>query len=78
MTFDIDDKTKIPLFAVVAAMPIIFGGIFWMTIIYDGVVEATRVNIQQDQTLKEESKVLLDIQERVIRIEERLKTKNRE
>lgn len=73
MAADIDEKTKVPLFAVLASIPILVGGIIWLTAIYAQVVEATRINAVQDETLKDQGKILIDIQERVIRIEERVK-----
>lgn len=79
---DITDRTKIPLFAVIAS---VFAGggvlitVVWMAAMsYSQGVEATRVNAAQDVRLDKQSEkieqlrtLLLDIRDRTVRIEER-------
>jgi hypothetical protein len=71
----ISDKTKVPLFAVLAAMPVIFGFIFWLTTIYAATIEAKEANIHQDLKIDQTRDILLDIRDRLIRIEERVNRK---
>jgi len=59
---DISEKTKVPLFAVLASSPFIIGAILWMTSI-DAKASAA----------KEIYPMVQNILERVIRIEENLK-----
>lgn len=64
----IDDKAKISLFAVLAATPVVVGGIIWLTNI-DNRAAAAQV---EARGLRE---LVIDVRERLIRIEERMKNK---
>ncbi len=77
---DINEKTRISLYAVVATIPFLFGGIFWLSTIYEQGAEAARVNVRQDRVLDEQGRsidqvkdMVIEIRERTVRIEERLK-----
>lgn len=60
---NIDDKTKIPLFAVIIAIPFVVGGIAWLTSI-----DAKATQAKEDlQGLKP---LVIDIRERQIRLEQ--------
>jgi hypothetical protein len=66
----IDEKTHVPLFAVVASVPFIFGAIFWLT-----TIDLKASASQED--LKNLRPLVQDIHDRVIRIDEFLrKNKN--
>ena len=69
---DITSSTKIQLWGVLAAVPFLIGGIMWLTTIYSTAVEAQRANEKQDQKIESQMNLLLDIRERVIRIETKL------
>jgi len=68
----IDDRTSIPLFAALAATPIIIGFIVWLSTIYSMASNAEFVNIQQDDKIINNGKILIDIRERLIRIETKI------
>lgn len=66
---DITDKTRVGLFAVLGALPVIIGGIFWLSMIYFKAEAAERMNEKQEQKLDSQMAILLDIRDRVIRLE---------
>lgn len=68
---DINDRTKIPLFAVMASMPVLAGGLVWLSVIYFKADAAEQYNIKQDLKIETQMSLLLDIRDRVIRIEEK-------
>jgi hypothetical protein len=72
---EIDGKTNIPLFAVLASIPILVGFIFWISTIYSITLSAQSANAAQDIKIDQTRDLLIDIRERVIRIEERITTK---
>lgn len=63
---DITDKTKISFFAVLCSVPILVGGILWLANID---AKATAASIEA----KSMREMVLDIHDRIIRIEEHLK-----
>lgn len=63
---EIDERTKIPLFAVLAAVPFIVGGLLWLTSIDS---KASQANDRVSGVLE----MLIDVRERTIRIEQQLK-----
>lgn len=80
MQIDINDKTRVPLFVVVATMPVIVVSVFWIASL------GSRVAASEQRTDRvvdkihimeaKEDKVLegiIDIRERLSRIEERIK-----
>lgn len=72
MAFHIDEKTKISLYAVFIAIPTVIGGILWLSAIYASVAQATSVNAAQDVKIEQSRDLLIDIRERIIRIETKL------
>lgn len=72
---NIDERTKIPLFTALSAVAFIVGGAMWLTIIYADVAEAKRINEKQDRQIQNQTEILTDIRDRIIRIEEHLKTR---
>lgn len=64
----LDERTKIPLFAVLSALPFVVGGILWLSSI-----DAKASNSQDE--VREMKKILIETHESVIRIEEYLKHK---
>ena len=69
MVHTIDDKTRIPLFAVATALPVILGGVISITLMY-AKVNAQEVNLQkQQEKIDQQMIVLLDIRDKVIRLE---------
>ena len=63
---DITDKTKVSLFAVLVSVPVLVGGIVWLT-----TIDAKASGAQEE--LKGVKEMLVDVRERVIRIEEQVK-----
>ena len=68
---EINEKTKVGLFAVLGSLPILVGGIIWLTTIDSKAAAA------QEQ-IKGVVGLLMDVRERVIRIEERQKKEIKE
>lgn len=67
---DITDKTKVPLILVGATIPFIIGLVLWLGGVSSAASEAQRVNDKQDVRIDAQLSLLLDIRDRVIRIEE--------
>ncbi len=75
MSVDITEKTRVPLFWVAVSIPTLLGGMFWLTAIWQQGAEAARINDRQDRQLNSQIEILTDIRDRVIRIEEKLKSR---
>jgi hypothetical protein len=69
---DINGKTKIGLFTVIGSLPVLVGGIMWLTYMSSKVEAAEKSNDRQDSKIEAQQNILLDIRERVIRIEEKI------
>ena len=69
---DIGDETRIPLFAVLTALPVLIGFIFWLSTIYAVATSAEETNAAQEVKIEQTRDLLLDIRERIIRIEEKI------
>ena len=67
---NIDEKTKISLFAALASIPFLVGGIIWLSSI-----EQKASAAQND--MRDLKPVIEEIRDRVIRIEEQLKTRRK-
>lgn len=66
---NIDNKTKIELYAVLGGLPVIIGFIFWISVIYQK-VDAHEKDINQLKVNEEKQiDLLIDIRERIIRLE---------
>lgn len=72
---DLNDKTRIQLWSVLVAVPFLVGGVMWLTTMYSSTVEAQKTNDRQDIKLEAQLSLLLDIRDRVIRIETKLPQK---
>ncbi len=69
----IDEKTNIPLFPVLSATTVLVGLVFWITsIFFQGVANSRDIDEMKTDG-KEEIKILKEINDRVIRIEEQIK-----
>lgn len=73
MAIKLDDKTTIPLFGVVLAMPALIGGILWLSNIDAKSTQALSGNDKNENSLRDQGRVLQEIRESVVRIEEKLK-----
>lgn len=69
----ITEKTKVSLFAVVIAIPTFVGFVYWLAAISISTAQATKMNEVQDQKLDSQTLLIMDIRDRVIRIEEKVK-----
>ena len=72
MALKIDDSTSVPLFAVLAVVPVAVGFIIWLSTIYSIASNAERSNISQEIKIEATRDLLIDIRDRVIRIEEKI------
>jgi len=69
---NLTEKSSIPLFAALASLPVVFGGIFWLSSMYASISVAEIQNNKQDVKIESTLVVLLDIRDRIIRLEEKL------
>lgn len=69
----LDERTTIPLFAVLTSLPLLVGGILWLTNIDAKASQALTGFEKQEVQTGEQSKLLHEVRDSVIRIEERLK-----
>lgn len=69
----ITEKTKVPLFMVLIAIPTVVYFIYWLAAISISTANATKMNEVQDQKLDSQTILIMDIRDRVIRIEEKVK-----
>jgi hypothetical protein len=67
----LDDNTRVQLFAALATLPIIIGGIAWLTALYAKADVAAEKIERQEQRIEAQYLLLQDIRDRVIRIEEK-------
>ena len=68
-TLNLDDKTTINLFAVLGALPIFIGFVFWMSTTYADVVDIKTAMVEKNKVDEQQMTLLLDIRERLIRLE---------
>lgn len=71
----IDEKTGIPLFAALCAMPFLAGGIIWLSTIDTTAASALEETKKNTERIDTQMDLLVDIRERLVRIEERLRMK---
>lgn len=69
----LDEKTTIPLFGTLLALPVLVGGIFWLTNIDAKSTQALSASEKNEVIVGTQGKVLQEIKESVIRIEEKMK-----
>lgn len=72
---NLSEKTTIPLWAVFAMIPTFVGGIVWVTFIAHTTTASAQRIEKLEQVQDQRYELLLDIRERLVRIEERLKKK---
>ncbi len=77
VTVDINDRTKVGLFAVLGAMPFVISGIIWASFVYFKAEAAMTKNIEQDTRIEKHDvrfdaqwEVLIEIRDRLTRLEE--------
>ena len=68
-TLNLDDKTTINLFAVLGALPIFIGFVFWMSTTYADVVNIKTAMVEKNKVDEQQMTLLLDIRERLITLE---------
>lgn len=66
---DIDDRTKVSLFAVLTTVPVIAATIFFVAMIYFKAEAAEARLDRQGDALKDQRAMLIEIRERTARIE---------
>lgn len=69
----IDDKTKISLFAVAVGLPTIIISAMWLAALSARSDQALATSVENERRIEKQMDVLLEIKDRVIRIEEQLK-----
>lgn len=72
-TVTIDSKTNVPLFAVMGMVPVIVGGLLWLTHIDSKATTASEKAVVANEEIKDVKVLVLDVRERLIRIEEHQK-----
>ena len=72
MATRLDEQTNIPLFAALASLPVLIGFIMWLTSIDSKATAAIEQNVSQDNKIEHSTEILMDIRERIIRIETKL------
>lgn len=65
----LDNKTKIELWAVLGVLPVFCGLVFWITMIYFTASAAQVTNEKQDLKLDSQMIILLDIRDKITRLE---------
>lgn len=76
-SIELNNYTKIPLFAVLSVIPMLIVAMFWLTSIYSIAAEAQKTNDRQDRQIQNQTEILTDIRDRIIRIEEHLKQRGK-
>lgn len=66
---NIDEKTKISLWAVLVAVPTLCTFVFWCATMYSTAVNAERVNIEQEIKIKTVDDKFTEIRDRLMTIE---------
>ena len=69
MDLTINDRTTVPLAWMAAIIPIILAAMFWLSVIYVNEQANAQAIIKVDARVDAEYTVLLDIRDRVIRME---------
>lgn len=72
MSSTIDEKTSIPLYAVLATIPFVVAAAMWLASISATASNAEQVNAEQEEMINHNRELLVDIRERLIRIETKL------
>ena len=68
----LDNKTKIELWAVLGVVPVFCGLVFWITMIYFTASASQVTNEKQDAKLDSQMQILLDIRDRITRVEQKI------
>lgn len=76
MHIDIDEKTKISVYALVGAVPLIVAGAIWVATIEAKATGAGDRSYKNEALIERQMGLLIEIKERLIRLEEKL-TKER-
>ncbi len=78
-SIELNDHTKIPvswIFGLVAfILPLLVGGIVWLTTLYSMVAQATQKSDKAEARLDKEIEMLINIDKRLSRIEDKLNIK---
>jgi hypothetical protein len=69
----VDSQTKVSLFAVLGALPLLVGGLVWLTSIDAKASSAEVSALKNAETLDRQLNLLLEMREKLARIEEQLK-----
>ena len=68
----IDENTKIPLFAVIGFFTVFIGGVSWLTSMNSDVRANTEDITEMKIDNRDEMKLLIEIRERIIKLEEKI------
>jgi len=68
----INEKTTIPVWSVFTAIPFVVGAILWISAVAYDVAQAKSSVNKLEQSQEKNSDILLEIRERIIRIEEKI------
>lgn len=68
-TLTLNDKTTINLFAVLGVLPVFIGFVFWMSTTWADVVNIKTALANKDKVDEQQMGLLLDIRDRLIKLE---------
>jgi hypothetical protein len=69
----VDSQTKISLFAALGGLPLLIGGIAWLTAIDARANSAETIALRNEVVIEKQINLLLEMRDRLVRIEEQLK-----
>lgn len=69
----VDSQTKVSLFAALGSLPLLIGGIVWLTTIDAKASAAADAAARNEAGIEKQVNLLLEMRERLARIEEQLK-----
>lgn len=76
-SINLNDKTTINFFAVLGALPIFIGFVFWLSTTWADVVNIKTALANKDKVDEQQMNLLIDIRERLIRLESHTAKKGR-
>lgn len=76
-SLNLNDKTTINFFAVLGALPIFIGFVFWLSTTWADVVNIKLTLAEKTKVDEQQMSLLLDIRERLIRLESHTAKKGR-
>lgn len=76
-SINLNDKTTVNFFAVLGVAPVFIGFVFWLSTTWADVVNIKTALVNKDKVDEQQMTLLLDIRERLIRLESHTAKKGR-